>query len=33
MEDESAIFVGEDAQRVIGRMYRFDRGEIEEVCR
>ena len=33
MEDESAIFINEDGRQVIGRMYGFDRGEIEEVFR
>ena len=31
MEDESAIFINEEGRQVIGRMYGFDRGEIEEV--
>ena len=33
MEDGSAIFINENGQRMIGRMYRFDQGEIREVCR
>ena len=33
MEDESAIFIWDGGKRVLGRMYRFDRGEIGEVCR
>ncbi len=31
MEDESAIFVWEDEQRMIGRMYRFDKGNISRI--
>ena len=33
MEDESAIFIKQDDKRVLGRMFRFDQGEIREVCR
>ena len=33
MEDGSAIFINENGQRMIGRMHRFDQGEIREVCR
>ena len=33
MEDESAIFINENGQQVIGRMYSFDRGEIKGVFR
>ena len=30
MEDESAIFINEDGKRALGRMFRFDQGEIQE---
>ena len=33
MEDESAIFIQADGQRVLGPMVLFDKGEIGEVCR
>lgn len=31
MEDESAIFMNENGKRMFGRMYRFDRGEINRI--
>ena len=33
MEDESAIFTNQDGKRVLGRMFRFDQGEIRGAYR